>query len=90
MSTPFDREHLEDRLARVTPLTLVLRLAVPTAMCVFFLITHVLAGRVVWVVVWALLLVIDASVCVWWAVVRIDRRRDAEAFADLSCRPKRR
>jgi O-antigen/teichoic acid export membrane protein len=80
-----DRDGFEGRLARVTPLGLVLSQAVPFAIGVFFLVANLATGQTAWAIVFGVLLVLQAVVVIWWARVRAARRREA-SFTGISRR----
>lgn len=75
-----DRDRLEGRLARVSPTRLAISQVAPLGIGSFFLVANLASGRTVWAVVFGALLVIDAAVVAWWILVKLDRRRDAEAL----------
>lgn len=81
-----DRDWFEGRLARVTPLRLILTQTIPTASGIVFLVANLRMGQTGWAVVFASILLLEVAVVVWWARVRTLRRRDAVAFRGISPR----
>jgi hypothetical protein len=81
-----DRDWFEGRLARISPLRLLLPQAVPIAGVTVFLVGNLRVGQIGWAVVFASILALDAIVIAWWGWVRLARRRDAATFRGISRR----
>jgi Flp pilus assembly protein TadB len=77
-----DRDWFEGRLERVSARRLVLSLSPATIFGSFFMVANLQVGRIGWAITFAILLMLEVAVIVWWIRVRRGRQRDRRLFRD--------
>jgi O-antigen/teichoic acid export membrane protein len=79
-------DWIQGRLARISPLRLVLTQLPSTITGTFFLVANALTGQTGWAIVFGILLTLQVAVVIAWVIARAERRRDARTLGEINRR----